>query len=114
VGSPKGREPYGDGVPVVVVGVAPHQGVRESRTQGEGEQVTGHINYREVCVMQSAETVLCVLRERGRRGLPCDELYRQMFNPQLYLLAYGRIYSNQGAMTRGHRGNRGWHVTGKD
>jgi len=29
------------------------------------------------------------------------ELYRQLFNPQLYLLAYGRIYSNQGAMTQG-------------
>jgi hypothetical protein len=51
--------------------------------------------------MQSAETVLGVLRERGRRGLPCDELYRQLFNPQLYLLAYGRIYANQGAMTPG-------------
>ncbi|MGR8008165.1 reverse transcriptase domain-containing protein [Streptomyces hypolithicus] len=51
--------------------------------------------------MQSAETVLGVLRERGRRGLPCDELYRQMFNPQLYLLAYGRIYANHGAMTPG-------------
>jgi retron-type reverse transcriptase len=51
--------------------------------------------------MQSAETVLGVLRERGRRGLPCDELYRQMFNPSLYLLAYGRIYANHGAMTPG-------------
>jgi group II intron reverse transcriptase/maturase len=51
--------------------------------------------------MQSAETVLDVLRERGRRGLPLDELYRQLFNPQLYLMAYGRIYSNQGAMTPG-------------
>ena len=51
--------------------------------------------------MQSAEAVLGVLRERGRRGLPCDELYRQLFNPQLYLLAYGRIYSNHGAMTAG-------------
>jgi hypothetical protein len=40
--------------------------------------------------MQSAATVLGVLRERGRRGLPCTELYRQMFNPQLYLLVYGR------------------------
>jgi hypothetical protein len=49
--------------------------------------------------MQSAETVLDVLRERGRRGLPLDELYRQLFNPQLYLLAYGHIYSNKGAMT---------------
>lgn len=51
--------------------------------------------------MQSAETVLGVLRERGGRGLPCEQLYRQMFNPQLYLLAYGRIYANKGAMTRG-------------
>ena len=51
--------------------------------------------------MQSAETVLGVLRERGRRGLPVERLYRQLFNPNLYLLAYGRIYSNQGAMTPG-------------
>ena len=51
--------------------------------------------------MQNAETVLGVLRERGRRGLPCDELYRQLFNPHLYLLAYGRLYSNHGAMTPG-------------
>ncbi len=51
--------------------------------------------------MQDAETVLAVLRERGRKGLPCDELYRQMFNSQLYLLAYGRIYANEGAMTPG-------------
>jgi hypothetical protein len=45
--------------------------------------------------MQSAKTVLGVLRERGRRGLPCEELYRHLFNPQLYLVAYGRIYANQ-------------------
>jgi group II intron reverse transcriptase/maturase len=54
--------------------------------------------------MQNADTVLGVLRERGRRGLPCDELYRQLFNPQLYLLAYGRLYSNHGAMTPGADG----------
>jgi len=54
--------------------------------------------------MQEAETVLGVLRERGRRGLPCDELYRQLFNHKLYLLAYGRLYSNHGAMTPGADG----------
>jgi hypothetical protein len=48
--------------------------------------------------------VLGVLRERGRRGLPLTELYRQLFNPQLYLLAYGRIYANKGAMTPGATG----------
>jgi len=47
--------------------------------------------------MQSAETVLGVLRERGRRGLPCSELYRQMFNPSLYLLSVDRT-------TRRHAG----------
>jgi len=51
--------------------------------------------------MQEAEVVLGVLRERGRKGLPLTQLYRQMFNRDLYLLAYGNIYSNQGAMTPG-------------
>src|SRR5437764_12516733 len=51
--------------------------------------------------MQEAEVVLSVLRERGRKGLPLTQLYRQMFNKDLYLLAYGNIYSNQGAMTPG-------------
>jgi retron-type reverse transcriptase len=51
--------------------------------------------------MQDAGTVLAVLRERGGKGLPCNELYRQMFNKDLYLLAYGNIYANQGAMTAG-------------
>lgn len=51
--------------------------------------------------MQDAETVLGVIRERGRRGLPLERLYRQLFNPQLFLLAYGRIYTNKGAMTPG-------------
>ena len=51
--------------------------------------------------MQKAEVVLSVLRERGRKGLPLTQLYRQMFNRDLYLLAYGNIYSNQGAMTPG-------------
>jgi retron-type reverse transcriptase len=54
--------------------------------------------------MQSAETVLGVLCERGSRGLPCDELYRQLFNPQLYLMAYGNVYSSKGAMTPGADG----------
>ena len=64
--------------------------------------------------MQNAETVLNVIRERGRRGLPLERLYRQLFNPQLFLLAYGRIYA-QGVDDAGsHAGDRGRHVTGQD
>ncbi|MFL4909307.1 reverse transcriptase domain-containing protein [Streptomyces sp. MMS24-I2-30] len=54
--------------------------------------------------MQSSETVLNVIRERGRRGLPLERLYRQLFNRELFLVAYGRIYSNDGAMTPGVTG----------
>jgi len=39
VGSPTGRESYGDGGLVVVVGVTTDRGGRESRPQGEGGQV---------------------------------------------------------------------------
>ncbi|MEH2159377.1 reverse transcriptase domain-containing protein [Nostoc sp.] len=51
--------------------------------------------------MRNAETVLSVIRDRGNRGLPLDDVYRQLFNPNLYLLAYSRIYKNNGAMTQG-------------
>lgn len=51
--------------------------------------------------MQSAAAVLEIIGKRGGRGLPVERLYRQMFNPQLYLVAYGRIYANAGAMTPG-------------
>ena len=51
--------------------------------------------------MQNAETVLEIIRSRGSKGLPLEEVYRQLFNPDLYLRAYGRLYRNAGAMTRG-------------
>ena len=54
--------------------------------------------------MRNAETVLGVLRERGKRRWPLERIYRLLYNPELYLLAYGRIYSNKGAMTPGVNG----------
>jgi group II intron reverse transcriptase/maturase len=63
--------------------------------------VTGYPKTGRYAKLQNAETVLGILRDRGRRGLPCNELFRQLFNPQMYLLAYGRLYSNHGAMTPG-------------
>ena len=56
---------------------------------------------REVLMMRTAETVLNVIRERGERGLPLENIYRLLYNRNLYLRAYGRLYSNQGAMTKG-------------
>ena len=51
--------------------------------------------------MQRAETALNVIRERGRKGLPLERVYRHLFNPQLYLMAYANLYGNAGAMTPG-------------
>ena len=51
--------------------------------------------------MRDAETVLGIIRSRGIRGLPIEDVYRQMFNPDLYLRAYSRIQRNKGAMTKG-------------
>jgi group II intron reverse transcriptase/maturase len=51
--------------------------------------------------MRNAETVLGIIQNRGRRGLPLEDVYRQLFNPDLLLLAYGKISRNAGAMTPG-------------
>jgi hypothetical protein len=56
---------------------------------------------KEVRVMRNAEMLLGVIRERGRRGLPLERVYRLLFNRDLYLHAYGRLYRNKGALTRG-------------
>ncbi len=62
VGSPKGREPYGDTVPVVVaVYELPGRTGRPS-TGRRGTSDRTPIS-QEVCEMQSAEVVLGVLRE---------------------------------------------------
>ena len=51
--------------------------------------------------MRNAETVLAIVRERGQRGLPLEDVYRMLYNPDLYLRAYARLYKNKGVMTKG-------------
>jgi len=51
--------------------------------------------------MRNAETILGIIRERGSKGLVLEDVYRQLFNPELYMAAYGKLYRNKGAMTPG-------------
>ena len=51
--------------------------------------------------MQEPKVYLELVRERGRKGLALERVYRQLFNKDMYLKAYGKIYRNQGAMTHG-------------
>lgn len=51
--------------------------------------------------MQNAETVLNIIRKLGQRGVPLHRVYRYLYNPSLYLRAYGKLYANDGALTPG-------------
>ena len=52
--------------------------------------------------MRNAEAMLAVIREREpKKSLHLEDVYRRLYNQDLYLRAYGRIYRNAGAMTEG-------------
>jgi group II intron reverse transcriptase/maturase len=42
-----------------------------------------------------------VLSDRGRRNLKLERVYRELYDEERYLLGYGRLYPNEGAMTPG-------------
>jgi len=54
--------------------------------------------------MRNAETILGLIQERGKKELPLERVYKLLFNRDLYLTAYGKIYRNKGAMTPGTTG----------
>ena len=51
--------------------------------------------------MRTAETILNIIQDRGKRKLPLDDVYRQLYNPDMYLRSYAKLYKNKGAMTPG-------------
>lgn len=51
--------------------------------------------------MRKAETILNIIRERGQRNLPVKNVYRLLYQRDLYLRAYGKLCRNKGAMTEG-------------
>jgi len=51
--------------------------------------------------VQNAETLLSIIRDRGKRGLPLKRVYPLLYNSDLYLRAYAHLYANKGAMTAG-------------
>jgi group II intron reverse transcriptase/maturase len=90
---PTRREVQGDGAAILL-------SERERRSHGEGRQVSRN-PHSEVREMRSADPIVGSIHERGKPGLPRDDVYRQRYTPQLFLHAYGHIYRNVGAMTPG-------------
>jgi retron-type reverse transcriptase len=51
--------------------------------------------------MHTISEIQAILQDRGRRGLCLERVYRLLYNPDLHLASYGKIYRNSGAMTKG-------------
>ena len=51
--------------------------------------------------MRNAEMILNIIRKRGQCGLPVQNAYRLLYQRDLYLRAYGKLYPSKGAMTEG-------------
>src|SRR5579885_2053981 len=51
--------------------------------------------------MRTADTIIGLISERGKKGLPLERVYKLLFNRNLYLEAYAKIYRNAGVMTHG-------------
>ena len=62
------------------------------------------VEFRKGRVMPEARTILELIRKRGTQRLPLERVYRLLYNSNLYLMAYGKIYQNNGAMTAGVNG----------
>jgi hypothetical protein len=108
-GRPTGGDAQGRGPPIVVRdGSAVHRAKGQPTKVGQSvpliqERRGGIVQFHktEVCAMQDANVYLKLVHERGKKGLPLERVYRQLFNRNLYLKAYGKIYRNAGVLTPG-------------
>lgn len=51
--------------------------------------------------MQSTESVIQVMQTLGEKRSKITRVYRQMYNKNLYISAYSKLYRNKGALTSG-------------
>jgi len=84
---------------LLLPGKAVHTGTEESKKpNGEGKQVF-YGKDGKVHEMRTADTILNIIQDRGKRKLPLDDVYRPLYNPDMYLRGYARIYKNAGAIS---------------
>ena len=51
--------------------------------------------------MQNANHILQAMHKLGEQRQPLTRLYRSLFSEELFLVAYNKLYRNQGALTPG-------------
>src|SRR5215469_14673827 len=84
--------------------MAKGQPAKAGQSAADDRAAQGRCHSVQICEgreMRTSHTNLELLRQRGQRRLPLQRVYRLLFRPDLYLMAYGKIYRNKGAMTKG-------------
>jgi group II intron reverse transcriptase/maturase len=84
--------------------MAKGQSAKAGQSVADDSVAQGRCHSVQICEgreMRTAHTILELLRQRGQRRLPLQRVYRLLYRPDLYLMAYGKIYRNKGAMTKG-------------
>jgi hypothetical protein len=95
----------GNGAGVVVAEVTLRQGARESRVQGEGQQIFRWSVIREEHIVQEPNTLLTILSKMGQKpDVKFDKLFPKLYNVELWLMAYERLAPQPGNMTPGADG----------
>lgn len=51
--------------------------------------------------MRNAQKYMEFVHNKGKYGLPLKRVYHNILNEELFLIAYGKLYANQGATTQG-------------
>ncbi len=65
------------------------------------QQVNQISEYKGIRVMRTTQTILEMVQTRGKNGQSLEKVYRLLYDQNLYLSAYGKLYANDGAMTQG-------------
>jgi group II intron reverse transcriptase/maturase len=67
----------------------------------KGSRVSDCEDLKENEMFNNTRKVITIYSERGVKRLPLQGVYRQLYKPELYELAYSQIYANPGANTKG-------------
>jgi hypothetical protein len=82
-------------------GKAVYTGTEESKQPKGAVRQGSYVRDAKVREMRTADTILHIIQDRGKRKLPLDDVYRQLYTPALSLRAYAKLSRNTGAMTPG-------------
>ena len=72
-------------------GQAVHTGIEEEKKPKDEVRQVSQGKDATVRAMRTAETILNIIQDRGKRTLPLDDVYRQLDNPDMSRRSYASL-----------------------